>query len=271
MSFATSSAMIAPSSTQPSPPRSKRAAQLEWRPLPLRGRGNRRAAAGAPPTANLLAFAPPAELVGGPGGGAAAGAPPRIQKLAHRAALEEVGVLLHPADRLRDRHAVPLLLDAHHVDPARLRALPLLAGRQQRAVLDTPPDRRALRRSVPEDDVPALAVEHVLHRASLPRHLAFLRAPRRLRPRAPPLPHGGDHWHLDLRHVSRAPHLALHPACQYHPGLPARRHAVGPRPDLSDVPHSLLHVAPHGLFQDHPQRARGVRAHRPRHTLPSPH
>ena len=47
-----------------------------------------------------------------------------------------MGVLLHPADRLRDRHPVPLLLDVHHRHPTRRRALPVLAGGQQCAVLD---------------------------------------------------------------------------------------------------------------------------------------
>ena len=41
-------------------------------------------------------------------------APGRAPSLGHRAPVEEVGVLLHPADRLHHRHAVPVLLDADH-------------------------------------------------------------------------------------------------------------------------------------------------------------
>src|SRR5262245_41881 len=98
----------------------------------------------------------------------------------HRAQVEEVGLLLHPAHPVRDRHAVPLLLDAHHGHPAGLGTLPLVARGQQHALLDAPADPRALPGPDGEDHLPALALEHLLHRVHLDCDLAVLRAPRGL-------------------------------------------------------------------------------------------
>src|SRR5207245_9816620 len=82
---------------------------------------------------------------------------------ANRAALEEVGVLLHPADRLRDRHLVSVLLDARHGDPTGRRALPFLEGGEQCALLEAPADVRALPRPDGQDNVPAVHVAQLIH------------------------------------------------------------------------------------------------------------
>src|SRR4030095_16288395 len=82
------------------------------------------------------------------GVGAAALSPPPRRRLGqgppelngYRKKVEAVGVLLHPADPLRDRDALPLLLDAHHGHPPRLRALPILARSPQRPILDASSD-----------------------------------------------------------------------------------------------------------------------------------
>src|SRR5262249_32936450 len=118
-----------------------------------------------------------------------------------------------------------------------------------------------------EDDVPELALEHLLHRDDLHGHLAGLRAARRLCAGAAPFPDGRRARHLDLRDLSRAADAPVHPARGHHSRLPARQHAVGADPDVSHVPHPVLHVAPHGLLQDHPQGAGGVRADRWGHAV----
>src|SRR5262249_51637276 len=125
---------------------------------------------------------------------------------ADRAPMEEVGVLLHSTHRLRRRHALSLLLDARDRDPARLRAVSVVAGGQQCTVLDGSPHARALPGPHGEDDVPDLALEHVLHRRRVDPHLALLRAPGRLRARALEVSHGRYARHVDLRHVPRAAH-----------------------------------------------------------------
>ena len=68
--------------------------------------------------------------------------------------LEEVGLLLHPADALRRRDPLPVLLDAHHRVPAGPRAVPVLASREQHAALDARPDARPLPGPPGPDDVP---------------------------------------------------------------------------------------------------------------------
>src|SRR5262249_58380892 len=95
--------------------------------------------------------------------------------------MEEVGVLLHPTQRLRGRHALSLLLDARDRDPARLRAVPVVAGGQQRTLLDAPPPPPALPGPDGPDDVPHLALGHVLHPPRVAPPLSLLPAP-------PPIP-----------------------------------------------------------------------------------
>src|SRR5262249_4713539 len=135
----------------------------------------------------------------------------------HRAEVEEVGVLLHSAHDLRHRDLVPVLLDARDRDPPRRRALSLVARREQPAVLDAPADTRARRRPDGENDVSALAVELVLHRGDLHGDLARVRAPGGLRAGPAPVPDGRRARHLDLRDLSRAADLAVHPARGHHP------------------------------------------------------
>ena len=77
----------------------------------------------------------------------------------------------------------------------------------------------------------------------------------------------GTPRHRHLHHLPGAADAAVHSARRHHPQLPARRHAVGADPDLSDLPHSVLHLAADGLFQGDPARARGMRAHRRRDAL----
>ena len=78
-------------------------------------------------------------------------------------------------------HPVPLLLDARHRLPARRRALPAVAGRQQHPVLDPPPHPRALRVPLQGDDVRLVALQHDVHRRRLHAHLDLLRPSGRLR------------------------------------------------------------------------------------------
>ena len=97
--------------------------------------------------------------------------------------------------------------------------------------------------------------------------LAVLRHARRLRAGAAQVPRLGVPRHRDLRHLPGAADAALHPARRHHPRPAARQHAVGADPHLSDLPDPVLHLAADGLLQDHPEGARGVRAHRRRHAL----
>src|SRR5262249_58591693 len=102
-----------------------------------------------------------------------------------RAAVEALGVLLHPTHRVPDRHAVPVLLDAHYRHPSRRGAVPLVAGGQQHAVLDAESHAPALPRSVPQDDVSVLALENVLHRTCVDLFLPLLPPARPLPPPPP--------------------------------------------------------------------------------------
>src|SRR4029078_5682870 len=88
--------------------------------------------------------------------------------------------------------------------------------------------------------------------------------------RAAALPWLALRRHGDLPRLPRAAVDPLHSAGD--DGLQARalRHAARADPDLSDVPDTVLHVAPEGLFQVDPVRARGVRADRRSESLADP-
>ena len=98
-------------------------------------------------------------------------------------------------------------------------------------------------------------------------HLAHLRHVRRLRAGAPEVPRLGVPRHRDLHHLPRAADAAVHPARRHHPRHAPRQHALGADAHLSDVPDPVLHLAADGLLQDHPEGARGMRAHRRRDAL----
>src|SRR6266850_1701203 len=107
-----------------------------------------------------------------------------------------------------------------------------------------------------------MALEHVLHRGRLDRDLARLRAARGIRAGPASVPDGRSARHVDLRDVPGSADAPVHPARGHHPGLPAREHPLGVDPHVPDVFDPVLHVAPHGVLQDDPQGAGGVRAHR---------
>ena len=184
------------------------------------------------------------------------------------AALAEVGVLQHPADPVRLRPAVPVLLDDHHDLPAGRRALPAVerASTTSRSGPTTRPSstsstcsrRRMFARWMFNTMFIAAGVDH---------HLAVLRRPGGLRAGAAQLPLRRRPRHRDLRHLPGAADPALHPAGRDHPQFRARRHAVVADPHLSDLPHPVLHLADDGLLQGHPEGARGVRPHRRRLAL----
>src|ERR1041384_8406759 len=88
-----------------------------------------------------------------------------------------------------------------------------------------------------------------------------------LRALAPEVPLRRRARHRHLHHLSGAADAAVHSARRHHPQLQARRFAVGADPHLSDVPHSVLHLALDGLLQGDPARTRGMRAHRRRLAL----
>ena len=158
------------------------------------------------------------------------------------------------------------MLDHRH--PPRRRALPLVAGGEQYAVLDAAPPRSSTSGTCwPRPRFPmwlwnTFFIACVSTIISLFCGLLAGYALARLK-----FPLAGIPRHRDLRHLPGAADAALHPARRHHPQLPARQHAVGADPHLSDVPDPVLHLAPDGLLQDHPQGAGGVRAHRRRHAL----
>ena len=86
----------------------------------------------------------------------------------------------------------------------------------------------------------------------------------RLRDRAPALSRLALRRHEHLPRLSRAAVDPVHSARG--DGLQARpvRHAARADPHVSDVPDPVLHVAPDGLLQVDPARARGMRADRRR-------
>ena len=131
-----------------------------------------------------LALHVPGAVRGGLGAAALPEAHGRRVGHGHRAPLEEVALLLHPAGGVHRLHAVPVLLDGGHRVPAGPGALPLLARGERDAVLDARADPRALQRPAREHRVPAMAVEHDADRHRLDDHLAHLRDVRRLRARA---------------------------------------------------------------------------------------
>ena len=169
--------------------------------------------------------------------------------------LEEVGLLLHPPDRVRDRDALPLLLDA--VTAFRPDAE---LYRPWRAVNNTPfwtphPTLEHFAYLFRETmfgtwlcNTMFIAVVSTLISIFCGILAGYALARLQVSP-------GGRAGHQHLRDVPGAADPALHPPGRHHPELPARGHARGPDPDLPDVPHPVLHLAPDGLLQDHPARS----------------
>ncbi len=176
--------------------------------------------------------------------------------------MEEVGVLLPADGHVHRVHALPVLLDGGHGVAAGQRALPHLAAGERDAVLDARADAGARQGPAADHRLPAVALEHDVDRDRLDHHLPRLRHVRRLRARTPPVPRLGIPRHRDLHHLPGAADAALHSARRHHPQHAARQYAVGADAHVSDVPDPVLHVAPDGLLQDHPEGARGMRAHR---------
>ena len=178
-----------------------------------------------------------------------------------------LGILQYPADPVRRRAAVSVLLDDRHELPARQRAVPSVERAELHAVLDAPPDPGSHPRPADRDAVQHVDAEHDDDRDHVDGDLADLRPARRLCAVAAEVPVRRQHRHRDLHHLSRAADAAVHSARRHHPQLQARRHALGVDPDLSDLPDPVLHLADDGLLQVDPEGAGGMRPHRRRAAL----
>ena len=167
-----------------------------------------------------------------------------------------------------DRAPVPVLLDGADRDQTgRAAAQP----RQVQSVLDLDADVQAHREAAVRDELSAMAVEHHARRGRRDDPLHRRQRARRLCDRAPALPRRAVGRRRDLPRLSGAAVDPVHPAVDRRVPVRPVRHAVRAHPHLSDHPHPVLDLAADGLFQDHPVRARGMRADRRRQPLADPH
>ena len=149
--------------------------------------------------------------------------PPSGDGVSHdrRGSLAPLGILQHPADPVRRRAVVPVLLDDRDQLPAGQRAVPAVERGELHAVLDAQPDPGAHPRIADRDAVQHLDDEHDADRDGVDDHLADLRPVRRLRPVAPQIPVRRRHRHRHLHHLPGAADAAVHSARRHHPQFPA--------------------------------------------------
>src|SRR6185437_16640617 len=191
------------------------------------------------------------------GGGAAPLYPPGRGALSNdrRRKMAALGLLLHSARCIYFLAAVSVLLDAGHFGAAGSGTISAVDGAELHAVLDRAPDAPAHYRLADRYAVRQMDGQYALHCLRLDPDFAVLRHPRRLCPVPPEIPFCRDAGDRHFHHLSGAANAAVYSARQHHPQFPARRYALGADPDVSDVPHSVLHLAADGIFQGDPARA----------------
>ena len=168
----------------------------------------------------------------------------------------------HPA-----RAAVPVLLDGADLDQAGQSAA---RSRHLQPVLDLESDVQAHLQAAVRNRISDLAVEHDAGRGLRDGDFDHRQRARRLCDRAAALQGRAVGRRRDLPRLSGAALDPVHPALDRRVPIRPVRHAVRADPDLSDYPDSVLDLAVDGLFQDHPVRARGMRADRRRQPLANP-
>src|ERR1051326_2840822 len=133
---------------------------------------------------------------------------------------------------------------------------------QLHPVLDAASDTGAYPRSADRNPVQHVDDEYDADRDGLDGDLTDLRSLRWVCAVTPQISVRRQYRHRHLHHLSGAADTVVHSARRHHQKLPSRRLALGPDPDLPDLPHSVLHLADDGLLQIHTEGIGGMRPHR---------
>ena len=120
------------------------------------------------------------------------------------------------------------------------------------------------------DRLSALALEHDVHLGRRDRAVAVRERARRLCHHPHPLSRRELRRRRDLPRLSRAALDPVHPALDGDLPYGLFDSVVRADPRLPDDPDPVLDLAAHGVLQDHPLRARGMRPHRRREPLADP-
>ena len=167
-----------------------------------------------------------------------------------------------------DHPAVSVLLDGADRHQTRR---PIARSQPLQSVLDLDADLQAHLQAAVRHLLSAVAVEHDAGRGLRHHPVDHRQRAGGLRHRAAALSRRAVGRRRDLPRLSGAAVDPVHPALDRRVPVRPVRHAVRADPDLSDHPDPVLDLAADGLLQDHPVRARRVRADRRRQPLADPH